>query len=179
MKKLLAVVNRGNVIAALIFLVLGLFLVIAPEIGVSVICYLVAVALLLDGIRHIVSYFRGQASEALAGYDLALGGAEFLLGLFVLIRPATMTTLLPILLGAVLVVSGVIRLQRAFDLQRSGFPAWTTVLVLGAVVALLGLLMLINPFATSKLLLIFLGLSMIVNAVCLLWTAWCIRQLHG
>ena len=177
MKKLLSVISRGNFIAAVIFLALGLFLVIAPDVAGSVICYLIAVALLLDGIRHVVCYFRGQYSETLAGYDLALGGSEILLGLFVLIRPALTLNILPILLGAALVVSGVIRLQRAFDLQRAGFPAWSTVLVLGAVVAILGLLMLINPFATSKLLLIFLGLSMIINAACLLWTAWCVRQL--
>ena len=179
MKELLAAVNRGNTVAALIFLVLGLFLIIFPEVSSSVLCYLVFAALLLDGLRHVICYFRGQPSEALAGYDLALGACEILLSLFVLIRSNVMLSLLPICLGAALVVSGVIRLQRAFDLHRAGFPAWRTVLILGAVVALLGLLMLINPFATSKLLLIFLGVAMVINAVCLLWTAWCVRQLDS
>ena len=177
MKELLAAMNRGNAAAALVFLVLGLFLLIFPDVSGQVLCYLIAALLLLDGARHVVCYFRGQLSEALSGYDLALGACELLLGLFVLIRPAVMLSLLPVFLGASLVVSGVIRLQRAFDLCRAGFGAWRTVLVLGTVVALLGLLMLIDPFATSRLLLIFLGLSLMINALCLLWTAWCIGQL--
>ena len=179
MNQTLATLNRGNVIAALVFFVIGLFLIIFPEVSSSVLCYLIFAALLLDGLRHVICYFRGQLSEALAGYDLALGACEILLSLFVLIRQGVMLSLLPICLGAALVVSGVIRLQRAFDLHRAGFPAWRTLLILGGAVALLGLLMLINPFATSRLLLIFLGVAMVVNAGCLLWTAWCIRRIDG
>lgn len=179
MKELLAALNRGNTVAALIFLVLGLFLLIFPEVSGSVICYLIAAALLLDGVRHTICYFRDQLSEALAGYDLALGGCELLLGLFVLIRPAVMLKMLPVCLGLALLVSGVIRLQRAFDLRRAGFGPWRTVLILGATVAMLGLLMLIDPFSTAKVLLVFLGISMVINAVCLLWTAWCIRRLNS
>lgn len=179
MKKLLAAVSRANAVSALIFLILGLLLIIFPDQSVAVICYLIAAALILDGLRHVICYFRGQLSEALSGYDLALGGCEILLGLFALIRPATMLSLLPIFLGVALVVSGVIRLQRAFDLKRGGYGAWKTVLILGAVVAFLGLLMLINPFKTAKVLLVFLGISLVINAICMLWTAWCIRKLES
>ena len=178
MNKILSAINRGNTIAALIFLVLGLCLIIFPETSGTVICYVAAAALLLDGIRHVVCYFRGEMSEALSGYDLALGACEILLGLFILIRPAIMLTLLPLCLGAALLVSGVIRLQRAFDLHRAGFNAWKTVLIMGSLVALLGLLMLINPFGAAKVLMIMLGISMVINAICLLWTAWCIKQLN-
>ena len=177
MNKILSAINRGNVIAALLFLILGLCLIIFPETSGAVICYVAAAALLLDGIRHVVCYFRGEMSEALSGYDLALGACEILLGLFILIRPAIMLTLLPLCLGAALLISGVIRLQRAFDLHRAGFNAWKTVLIMGSLVALLGLLMLINPFGAAKVLMVMLGISMVINAICLLWTAWCIKQL--
>lgn len=178
MKEMLSALSRGNVVSALVFLVLGLLLIIFPEASVAIISYLIAAALILDGLRHVICYFRGQLSEALSGYDLALGGCEILLGLFALVRPTTMLSLLPIFLGATLVVSGAIRLQRAFDLQRAGHGAWKTVLILGAVVAVLGLLMLIDPFKTAKVLLVLLGISMVINAIALLWTAWCIRQLE-
>ena len=177
MKDVLSYLGRGSLAAALIYLVLGLCLIIFPDKSGAVICYVAAAALLLDGLRHVICYFRGELSEVLSGYDLALGVSEILLALFAFIRPATVLSLLPICLGAALVVSGVIRLQRAFDLKRAGYSAWRTIIVMGAVVALLGLLMLINPFATSKILLVFLGISMVINAICLLWTAITIHHL--
>ena len=177
MDKFLSLLSRGNLVAALIFLILGLCLIIFPEPSGAVICYLIAAALLLDGLRHVISYFRGELSETIHGYDLALGGTEILLALFALLRPNHMLSLLPICLGAALVVSGVIRLQRALDLRRGGVSAWQTVLIMGALVALLGLLMLINPFTSAKVLLICLGISMVINAVCLLLTGWLLRQI--
>lgn len=177
MNKILSAISRSSVIAALIYLVLGLCLVIFPETSGSVICYIIAALLLLDGIRHIISYFSNSLSEVLGGYDLALGGVEVLLGVFVLIRPATMLSLLPICLGLALVISGVIRLQRSFDLKRAGAGSWKVVLILGALVAALGLLMLVNPFATAKVLMVVLGVSLMVDACCMLLTAWCLKQL--
>lgn len=169
--------NRGQTLAAAAFLLFGLLLVCFPAAAGSVICYLLAAALVADAVRHIVHYVRDAVSLRLYRYDLALGVCEALLGLFIFIRPQLLLSFLPACLGLTLLVSGVVRLQRALDLRRAGFRAWTTILVLGLVVTALGALMLFNPFATAKTLLSFIGVSMLINAACLLWTGHCARKL--
>ena len=57
-------------------------------------------------------------------FTLLFGVAASALGVFLLIKPDTVVSVLPILIGLFIVFDGVVRLQSAFDLKRAGFTAW-------------------------------------------------------
>lgn len=88
------------------------------------------------------------------------GLAAVALGVAIITRPTTALGVLALLIGAGLVLSGVLELLGADDTVR---PAWRTVLAATWVVA--GLLVFFLPGLTVRLVAVVVGVSLVVNGV--------------
>ena len=70
---------------------------------------------------------------------------------------------LPVVLGMLLLFGGAVKLQNAVDLARLRAPLWWVILVLAGLSAAAGVVVLLNPFATAELLLMFLGAALLID----------------
>lgn len=169
MKTLFADVKKDQVLAAVAGLVLGLLLLIFPESSGIVICYVCAAAVAIFGIMHLINYFVYKGPEHIYRYDLTQGIVGIALGVFLFISPKFLLGVLPVVLGIVIIIDSVVKLQNAFDYMRMGYGRWWIMLILSVVTCALGVLILTDPFMAAMTLLTFIGISMIVNSVIDLW----------
>ena len=108
----------------------------------------------------------GQAVPALERllYSAAPAGE-----LEALLDGMTMTTLwplwalLPVLFGLLLVVGAMSEVQTAFDMKRMEDGRWYFSLIAAVVLAVLGLVILANPFSTALVLMRFTGAALVVE----------------
>ena len=148
---------------ALVFMLLGLALLLWPEVSLRVVCYLFGGVILVKGLLSVWSYLRAGERAFFDYFSLVFGVAAAALGAFLLMKPDTVVSVLPLLVGLYVIVDGVVRLRSALELRAMGYRNWWSFLVLAGLSAVLGVLMVANPFKTVELLVMAIGLVLLVE----------------
>ena len=156
--------KNGAILCAVLSILLGLLFILFPTISAKLICYILVAVLFVLGIRSLVMYFQ---SPVLSYFPSGLLGGLLLLAaaLVLLLEAAGVSALLPAIFGAAIVISGAIKLCHAFELKRFGWAGWPFMLGASILGIVFGLLMLINPFAVAKTVMILIGCGLVYSGV--------------
>ena len=163
--------KRNWLYASLLSIVLGIVLLAFPGIVMRTVCYLIAILFMLLGVKRIVAYFRGRGSLFFSG-GLLLGLSALLIGILIFVRVESFVGILPFVIGIVTIFSGTASIQSALDLRREGYAGWIGSMIMSVLSVLIGMLLIINPFASLVVTVMFIGVSLIVDGFCDLITAW-------
>ncbi len=153
---------RGQMVTSVIYVLLGLCLICMPVETVNLICKLVfGIILILAGLYHILIYVLEKMNATVL--DLFSGGILLVLGGFLFFNPQVVIKLLPILLGALVLVDSIWTFKGAFRLKKRGSEMWK-VLLAGSLIFLgLGIALIVNPFQIVKYTILFAGWVLFCN----------------
>lgn len=154
-----------SLLLSVVYVALGLVLIIWPDTSARAICSALGVLLLLAGGFHVISYFMQSHYSSMIRQSLTIGLVLLLLGAFILLRTDDILKAMPFVFGILLVIDSATKVQAAFDLRRLQAPYWYAALLIGIVTAILGIILVVNPFTAIVVLNIFIGASLIINAV--------------
>lgn len=172
--------KKGFVLSTAAFMLLGLALLLWPEVSLRLVCYLFGAVILVKGLLSIWSYVRAAERDFFDYFTLAFGVAASALGVFLFLEPDTVVSILPMLVGLYVIVDGVVRLQSAFELRARGYANWWSFLILAGLSAALGVLMVANPFSTVQLLVMAIGVILLVEgALSLIGAAYAAVLVRG
>lgn len=158
-------IRREIIFTNLAVIVLGLLMVLFPDSSTDLICRATGAILCIWGIIRIVSYFAQKSTEAFASFALVQGAAMLGFGIYFLVRPEFLASFLSVVLGIILIVGGVMKLQYAIDFLRLKATGWWIQIAGALVMAVLGVVALVNPFAAANTLTIFLGAAFLLDGV--------------
>ncbi len=91
-------------------------------------------------------------------------------------HPTGALTVLPIILGFYIIIDSVFSIQAAVELRRFGLGSWGLNLLLGIVGAVLGVLMILDPFDGAAALMIYMGVSLLLAGVESIYTVICLSR---
>ena len=154
------------ILTSAIMVVIGCVLCAKPKMSIKVICYIVAAAFLVFAVTRLIGYLRlKHESGAKAMGNLIVAIFVTVLAVFFFIRPVTIAQIIPIVLGIIILVDGIVLFfsgiaYHAF-LPKSGFVS----MLIGVLNIILGCLAITNVFATQVVLMEFIGVSLIVAGV--------------
>jgi len=123
------------ILAAVLFILLGLFAIIEPATAVVGIAWLLGWLLLVGGVAHFIATFKGGSTKRLP-LQILSAIAFVLGGLYILTHPLLAIGTLTALLAVVLLAAGVFDIITYFRLQREHPSGW--ILLNGIVALLLG-----------------------------------------
>lgn len=164
------------VVLSCCMIALGLVMIVRPEISALAVCYLVGVLCIAMGVCEIARYFSLGFAGLLFRADLMTGILSILAGVLLLLHPMGALTILPILLGFYIMVGSVFSIQTAIELRCIGWGSWGGTLVLGILGAVLGVLMIADPFEGASALMIYMGISLIIAGAENIYTVHCITK---
>ena len=141
-------------------LLLGFILLLYPTLSEKIICYSVAVFCAVYGIVHIALHFMAREDFTFP-LDLILGILAIALGIAIILFPIIIIKVLPILLGALMCVDGLMKIINSFDLMKTTFNKCWIIFFMGVGSIALGVLMITYPFKLP--ILQFIGISYLVN----------------
>lgn len=166
MKEWLKSVKWNLILAALAYVVLGVVLLAWPDTTGNVLCTLLGILLLGYGIFQIIGFFtRGDEGWGSGAVYLLAGLCAVVLGVFALSSPEKVLAILPVALGAVVVVDSCISLKRAFQLKELGMERWWIAALLAVVTLLFGLVVMFNPFQSALLVIRIVGGVLIYQGI--------------
>lgn len=157
--------KTGYLILTIAVMLLGLCLIIRPGVSAEVLCWLAGAVLAIAGVVRTACYFSRGLSVLWHRYELPLGLLDVLLGLYFFSRPANVMLLLPVVVGVVVIVDSVFKLQTALELRGMGVRKWWSVLALSILCILAGIFLLRNPFEGTMTLMVCLGVSLVIDSV--------------
>lgn len=164
------------IVAALIYVALGVVLLVWPGATTAALCTLLGVFLLGYGAFQVIGFFlrTEDVSWGWGVMDLVVGIAALGFGIFALMRPDVVLAILPTVLGCAVIVDSCILLKRSFQLRSLGMERWWIALLLASVNILFGVVVIFNPFASMELLVRIIGGVLIYEGISDLITVHCV-----
>lgn len=159
--------NTSKFISSLIYVALGLVLIVYPTLIGETICWMLAGAAFAMGIVHLVGYTRARsdAGRESGGNGLVSSVILLLLGLFIILRQEFVISIIPFVLGFMITIKGVIGVQNAINLKRFGYGSFKGSLIAAILVMVFGIVMMLNPFSTVKLLFTMIGIGLLTSGI--------------
>ena len=155
---------QSEIASAVFFIVLGLCFLAIPVQTVDVICRIIfGVLLIFAGLFNIVMYLVDGVRTTV--FNMFAGVIVLVLGWFMFENPQIVVKLLPRLLGALVIVDSAWQIRAAFRLKKREISIWNTFLIVGILCAILGVIMIINPFQTVRRTILFSGIIFLLNGV--------------
>ncbi|MCD7800834.1 MAG: DUF308 domain-containing protein [Ruminococcus sp.] len=177
MKKVSSIktIKQTYVGISLISVLLGIFLVIKPETSSNIITIIIGACFVFYGVVHIASYILIK-NDSFYQYDLAKGIITASIGIFFIMKPTIIASILPMVLGIAILINGIFSMQSSFNILRNTSSNWIRVLVPAIITIVLGILIILDPFGSVKTLLIIIGCCLIWNGISNFWTHICLSK---
>ena len=139
--------------------------VVIPETMVKTLGYLIGILLIAVGAVSIICYLLREAGQNYYRNDFGYGLVGIAVGVIFLNRVEWLISLLPLILGVMVLASGCGKLQEVIDMKRAGCDSWIVILIMAALNAAFGIVLIINPFKTALLLLQLVGVGLIFSGI--------------
>ncbi|MEE8807708.1 MAG: DUF308 domain-containing protein [Lactimicrobium sp.] len=155
------------ILEGLIVTILGVLLICFPTASASVVCTLIGVGCLIGGLVCIINYCMIDVHDIFYRNDLAFGIFLILFGLLALYKKNVLAEILPIILGLVILISGLVKLQSASVAKRIGYQGANAYTVLGVISIVLGIIIMFflpGSVATDTLFIV-IGIGMVYSGI--------------
>ena len=153
------------ILLAVIFIALGIVLILWPGATMKTICYLLAAMLLAIGVVSLINYLRKDISGIIYRYDLVVGLCAILGGILVIVKVDKLTDLIPAVLGSLVTMSGIMKMQNSVDMLRLGHGTWHVAFAMAIVNIVAGIVLLMNPFEAAQILIMCLGIALVYSGI--------------
>ncbi len=153
------------ILTAIVFIALGIVLIIWPGATMTTICYILAALLLAVGVVSLISYLRKDISGMVYRYDLVVGLSAILGGILVIVKVDKLTELIPAVLGFLVTISGILKMQNSVDMLRLKHGTWHVIFAMAVINIVVGILLLVNPFQTAELLIMCIGIALVYSGI--------------
>lgn len=151
----------SSIIISILISFIGLIFMIFPEMSLETINYVLAVILIVNGIYFML---ENENNILFSGLQ-SIGIVELLLGVVLVLKPDLMQTLLPIIVGIVMVVKAFVNLRFSLALGNYGYSNWLLLLILSIISIVAGTLIIINPKIGSIALTFSLGFLICIYSI--------------
>ncbi len=169
MEKILKKLKTNVLISSLLCVLLGLVLVFWPGLSIQIVCTAVGAVLMISGVVRIVSYVTARDGSMYFQVNLIFGIIFAVVGVWIVIKPAKVLAIIPIIVGIVIALHGLHNLQQAMDLCQSKYDKWWIALLLGILTIGFGVLLICRPFAAIDTVVMLIGIFLIYDGLSNIW----------
>lgn len=137
---------------------LGIGIILFPNLAYATLSEIIGIILAVFGVIKFFGYFSKDRYTLAFQFDFALGIVSLILGILMMIHSKPVVNGLAIMIGMFILIDGAFKMQTALDAKKFGLERWWTILILGLICSLIGILLLfIEP--SSLVINKFIGIS--------------------
>ncbi len=159
------------IITSVICIMLGAVLIFFPTAVNEMIAYVIAAGMFVISIIEFYNYFKKDIKAQFYRNDLVTGVVALVVGIILLAKRELIIQIIPIFLGALIIISGVKKLQNGLDLIRLKLKGWKPVLILAGINIIFGVIMVICARETADVITILIGVGLAFSGITDLFSA--------
>ena len=148
----------GYIAVSALMVLLGLALIIFPEISVSVLETVCGILFIVFGVIKLVGFFSKDLYRLAFQYDLVFGILMIVLGITMLVHPGSLANFICIALGVSILIDGLFRVQTSVE-------AWWLIAVCGILAAVGALVLMFRPVESAPVLMVLVGISLVLEGI--------------
>ena len=164
-------ISTSQVLLAILMIVMGVILIVWPSPVLSVVISMLAVALILGGAISVIGWFRSGERNVVSYSRLGSGLIAVIAGILIFSQPLQVASLFPILIGMIILVTGIINVFQTLELKRAGYPRWLALLILAFITIICGIVFITQPISALEIPVIAAGIILVYDGVASLWIA--------
>ena len=168
MRELLRKIKLNTFATSLIYALVGLVLLVKPELSASVLCTLVGLVLVICGVVNILQFLVYRDGTLYTGGRLIFGLVLTAVGIWITTRPELISVVIPRVIGVIICVHGFNDIRSAVTLHRNS-ARWGAALVLAVVTLVLGVVLVLNPFDAFATVVRIIGVFLLYDGISDLW----------
>ena len=157
--------KKNYFISAILTIALGAVLVIWPDWSGRILCYLLGAALILMGGIQLIVCIRAERIGFYSKFSMLMNIILILLGVCVCIRPDTVLSLVPVIIGIVMLIHGCMDLQFTMDIKHAGSGKWWIALIFALVTLTLGVFLVMHPFLAFEITMLIIGIGLLYDGI--------------
>lgn len=166
MKEIIKKKEIKGIFVSLLLIVLGVFLIIKPDEILKTLIQVMGIILLLCGAIDFMSYFKMSDEEKLFNYGIIKGILELCIGILFIFKFAALVDIFSIIIGLIIIFINLFKLQLSLNLKQIENTNWFIGVIISTISLILGIVIILDPFGTTKLLVIASGIIICISEVC-------------
>ena len=155
-----------NILWDILMIAIGVVLILFPGTAIDISIKVIGVILIVAGAAGVVLGIKGQGAYQV----YTMGGAVVSVasGVVCLVQPGIIKSILPLIMGIVILITGLFNIANAFSAKRAGASKWLVSLILAFITVICGVVILLNLDGTADLLVCIIGVVFVYNGVSML-----------
>lgn len=163
MTELLKSSYRVSIISSILFIIVGILLFVDPDGFVKSVSYLIGILLMVAGVGNVIKFAKNP-QISISKAILTVGIILVIIGLFLILKPTFIGSIVPSVLGVCLIISSIEKLMYLKYLNDQNTESYITSMIFGIVVLIVGIFLLFNPFSTTLIITQIIGVIIIIYA---------------
>lgn len=161
-------VRADYLFSSVLCIALGIVFIIWKNGVIDIIGTAMAIGLIVLGIVNLSSFFLNIATN---GLSVFMGVIILAVGIWFLIQPSVIVSLIPIVIGVVLAFHGLRGIKETLDAKNNGFGTWRFNMVLSVLEILFGLICIFDAFGVMEKAVAVVGVLMVLGGLSNIWIA--------
>lgn len=167
-------------IAGLLCITGGVLIFIYPSESYLLLALVLGVIMIITGATEVVMAISSRNWFFTRAWNLIGATITILLGILLSANPAITIMIMPIIIGAWLLVRGIMMMGLSRDLSNMDIPGGGWIFACGLVIIILSLLILLRPFSIGISMVITLsGIGFIIGGISLEFIAFQAKNIHN
>lgn len=176
MQKLMKSFYKSSLLTSTLLLVVGVLLLFKSSDTIVALSYILGSVLIVLGIIAVVNFFRKSSMNAFNDLNIIYGIVTIILGVLIITNPNAIATFIPFVVGLGILISSSIKLAYSIELKNDADELWKSTLIMAAIGAFCGVLILFNPFKTSVIVFKIIGLFIVIYSILDIISIWQIKK---
>ena len=168
MKDFLRRVKADYLLSSFLCILLGVVFIIWKDGVIDVMGSMFAILLILIGAVYLGSFFLNLMTN---GLSVLMGIIILAVGIWFLIQPAVIVSLIPIVIGVVLLFHGMRALKETMDAKQYGYNSWGVSFFLAILSIVCGLVCIFDAFGVMEKAIVVVGIILVFSGVSNMWVA--------
>ncbi len=153
--------RRQNFMYSLLSVIFGLILVLYPGHTLNLMVSVVGWGLLIMGILALIGFITGWRNYQ----TFAVAAVGLVIGIWIMVKPSFFVSIIPFIVGLLIFINSCTSAYQTVKSAKNGYAKWGRNLVVAIIGAVLGVLIMINPFATAGVVVTIAGIGMIYSGI--------------
>lgn len=156
-------------IYALGSLLLGVLLLLWPGNALRLASYVTGVIVMAGGITTLIGHSRNRGGGAGFKAGVFTSILVTFAGIWIFLNPEDFASVIPTVIGYLMVLSGIVNLLETFSLSRARYKKWWVSLLAAVVTIFMGMLMVNHAFGIASIMIRIVAVFLLFNGISDLW----------
>lgn len=175
MRNFLQKCQREIIVSAILYAILGIILLVFDVKALGTIIQVLGWIFIVYAIYNFYIYFVRR--DSLSSGPLLIAIPFLLIGLVMARNPGFVIGMSSILIGIVILFNGIVHIQTSLVQKDLGYTNWLISLIYSILIAIIGVILIVNPIDTVSTVLKVGGILLIIQACSVFVSQHCIHKL--